>query len=112
MKAFLMGIIALMAASAACAGTGGSSYTVKSFEWTDKEGCVAVGAGGHREAITGVTKPQCDAVTHLKDITVEYTHAENGMGYLAHLTSQQVPKWTCWYDKDGKPLACQDWQSQ
>ena len=86
-----------------------ASYTVERFEWTVEEGCVAVGKGGtRREIITGVVESDCALVAQLKDVQVDYTHAENGAGYLVRLVSPQMGAFTCWYGADGKPVACQD----
>ena len=49
-----------------------ASYTVERFEWTPKEGCVAVGNNGtQREVIGGVTERECASVTKLTNVQVD-----------------------------------------
>ena len=84
-----------------------SSYAVDRFEWTDEEGCVAVGSGSERrEIITGVVESDCALMTQLTGVRIDYTHAENGTGYLVRLVSPQLGSFTCWYEADGVPVAC------
>ena len=86
-----------------------SSYAVERFEWTAEEGCVAVGLGSaRREIITGVVESDCALMTQLKGVRIDYTHAEDGTGYLVQVVSPQMGSFTCWYGADGKPVACQD----
>lgn len=86
-----------------------SSYIVDRFEWTAEEGCVAVGLGSaRREIITGIVESDCALMTQLKGVRIDYTHAEDGTGYLVRLVSPQMGSFTCWYGADGKPVACQD----
>lgn len=109
MKNFIGGAaLAVLMLSATAADAKVSSYTVDRFEWTGTT-CEAVSNRGTvREVIAGVTKAECGLVSQLQNVQIDYTHAENGTGYLARVASPLLGVFTCWYTADGVATACQD----
>ena len=85
-----------------------ASFMVDRFEWTAEEGCVGVsGMGTVREVIPNVSQADCAAVTSLTNVQIDYTHAEDGTGYLARIVAPQFTPFTCWYS-DGVATVCQN----